>query len=70
MGGARPPPFTPSTITSKAVVAAPAEWADTLPLYLIYPQYVLCVLKHGELFLETISHIQFLLKLQDYRLSL
>ncbi len=28
-GGARPPPFTLSTITGKAVVYALAKWADT-----------------------------------------
>ncbi len=26
-----------STITYKVVVYAPAEWADTLPLFLLYP---------------------------------
>ena len=36
-GGAHPPPFTTSTITYKVVVYAPAEWADTLPLFLLYP---------------------------------
>jgi hypothetical protein len=36
-GGARPPPFTLSTITSKVVVYAPAERAGTLPLFLLYP---------------------------------
>jgi hypothetical protein len=29
--------FTLSTITSKAVVYAPAERADSLPLFLLYP---------------------------------
>jgi hypothetical protein len=33
-GGARPPPFT---ITYKVVVYAPAERADTLPVFLLYP---------------------------------
>ncbi len=41
VGGARPPPFTLSsiyhTITSKVVVYAPAERADALPLFLLYP---------------------------------
>jgi hypothetical protein len=32
-GGARPPPFFTFTITSKVVVYAPAEWADTLTLF-------------------------------------
>ncbi len=32
-----PPPFTLSAITSKALVYAPAERADILPLFLIYP---------------------------------
>jgi hypothetical protein len=36
-GVARPPPFTLSTITSKVVVFIPAERADTLPLFLLYP---------------------------------
>ncbi len=30
VGGARPPPFIPFTITSKVAVHALAEWADTL----------------------------------------
>jgi hypothetical protein len=37
VGGARPPPFTLSTITSKVVVYSPAERADALPLFLLYP---------------------------------
>jgi hypothetical protein len=39
VGGARPPPFTPSAITykKKVMVYAPAERADTLTLILIYP---------------------------------
>jgi hypothetical protein len=32
-GGARHPPFTIFTITSKVAVYAPAEWADTLTLF-------------------------------------
>jgi hypothetical protein len=36
-GGARPSPFTISTITYKVVVYAPAERVDTLPLFLLYP---------------------------------
>jgi len=37
-GGARPPPFTLPTITSKVAVYAPAECkADTLTLFLLYP---------------------------------
>jgi hypothetical protein len=36
-GGARPPPFTLSTIMSKVVVYAPAERADALLLFLLYP---------------------------------
>ncbi len=36
-GGARPPPFTISTITYKVVVYATAERAETLPLFLLYP---------------------------------
>ncbi len=45
-GGARPPPFTLSTLTSKVVVCAPAERADTLTLFLIYPLYVFCALPY------------------------
>ncbi len=43
-GGCRctPIPFTISTITYKVVVNAPAERADTLPLFLLCPLYVLC----------------------------
>jgi hypothetical protein len=36
-GGARPPPFTLSTITSKVVVHALEDMADTLPQFLLYP---------------------------------
>jgi hypothetical protein len=35
------PPFTQFTITYKVAVYAPAERADTLPLFHLYP-YVLC----------------------------
>jgi hypothetical protein len=35
--GARPPLFTINTIMYKVVVYAPAERADTLPLFLLYP---------------------------------
>jgi hypothetical protein len=41
-GGARPPPFTTVTITSKVAVYAPAEWADTLTLFHLY-QYMYSV---------------------------
>ncbi len=37
VGDASPPPFTISTITYKVLVYAPAERADTLPLFLLYP---------------------------------
>jgi hypothetical protein len=37
--GARPPPFTTTTITSEFAVYAPAEWADTLTLFHLY-QYI------------------------------
>jgi hypothetical protein len=40
-GGARPTPFTIVTITNKVAVSAPAERADTLPLFHLFP-YVLC----------------------------
>jgi hypothetical protein len=33
VGGARPPPFSTLTITSKVAVYDPAEWADTLTLF-------------------------------------
>jgi hypothetical protein len=35
--GARPSPFCSSTITNKVMLYAPAERADTLPLFLLYP---------------------------------
>jgi hypothetical protein len=35
-GVTRTAPFTKSTITHKVVVYAPAEMADTLPLFLLY----------------------------------
>jgi hypothetical protein len=35
--GASIPPFIMSTITYKVVVYAPAQWAGTLPLFLLYP---------------------------------
>jgi hypothetical protein len=35
VGGARPPPFTLSTIMSKVVVYAPADKADKLLLFLL-----------------------------------
>ncbi len=40
-GGARQPPFTIFTITYKVAVYAPAERADTLLLFHLYP-YLLC----------------------------
>ncbi len=36
-GGARPPPFTISTFTYTVAVSAPAERANSLPLFLLYP---------------------------------
>jgi hypothetical protein len=36
-GRARPSPLTISTITYKVAVYAPAERADALPLFLLYP---------------------------------
>jgi len=44
--GLRPPHLTLSTITSKVVVYAPAERADTLLLYLLYP-FLLCGVLYG-----------------------
>ncbi len=40
-GGARPPPFTVSTITYKVEEYAPAERADSLPIFLLYPDMYL-----------------------------
>ncbi len=47
-GVARLCPFTLSTITYKFVVYAPAEKADTLPLFLLY-LYKYSVLTYGPL---------------------
>jgi|LakMenE18May11ns_1017448.scaffolds.fasta_scaffold8899089_1 hypothetical protein len=44
-GWRAPTPFTISTMTYKVAVKAPAERADKLPLFHLYP-YVLCVLHH------------------------
>jgi hypothetical protein len=49
VGGAHPPPFTLVTITYKVVLYAPAEWADTLPLFHFYPLYVVCCASHPAL---------------------
>jgi hypothetical protein len=38
-----------STITYKVVVYAPAEWADTLPLLLLYPNTYSVVILHSPL---------------------
>jgi hypothetical protein len=46
-GCARPPPSNLSTFTSKVVVYAPAERADTLPLVLLYP-YIHSWVRHPE----------------------
>ncbi len=45
-GGAHPPPFNISTIMYKAVVYAPAERADTLPIFLLYPYVYFCAGPH------------------------
>jgi hypothetical protein len=37
VGGTRPPPFTLFTITYKVAFYAPAERADTLPVFHLYP---------------------------------
>jgi hypothetical protein len=42
VGGARPPSFTIFTIPYKVAVYAPAERADTLPLFHLYPHSVSC----------------------------
>jgi hypothetical protein len=49
VGGARPPPFAVFTITYEVAVYAPAEWADTLPLFHLYPYmyYVVSTLSAG-----------------------
>ncbi len=45
--GARPPPSTISTITYKVVVYVPAERADILPLFLLYPyRYSVVIARH------------------------
>ncbi len=46
VGGARPSPFTISTMAYKVVVYAPAERADIFPLLLLYPYIysVMCAL--------------------------
>ncbi len=44
-GGALPPPFTIVAITYNVAVYAPAERADTLPPFHLYP-YVLCARTH------------------------
>jgi hypothetical protein len=41
-GGASPPPFNLFTIPYKVAVYAPAERADTLPLFHLYPHSVSC----------------------------
>jgi hypothetical protein len=46
--GARPPPFTISTITYKVAVYAPVERAGTLPVFHLYPTCTLCF-KHRRL---------------------
>ncbi len=56
MGGSRPPSFTISTITYKVVVYAPAERADTLHLFLLYP-YMYSV--NSATFLEPTSYEPF-----------
>jgi hypothetical protein len=47
-GGARPPPFHYIYHTYKVVVYAPAEKADALPLFLLYP-YITHLLLWGGL---------------------
>ncbi len=59
VGGERPPPFALSTITYKVVVFAPAERADTLPLFLLYPYMYSVVLMKLKLKLK-IWHIFFI----------
>jgi hypothetical protein len=53
VGGARPPPFTTITITSKVAVYAPAEWADTLTLFHLY-QYMYSVIGNLTIFVINI----------------
>jgi hypothetical protein len=43
---AHPPPFTLVTITYTVAVYAPAERADTLPVFHLCPLYVLCDRAH------------------------
>jgi hypothetical protein len=44
-GGCTPTPFQPITITYKVAVYDPAERADTLPLFHLYPIHMYSVLK-------------------------
>jgi hypothetical protein len=44
--GARPPPFTVVTIMYKIAVYAPAEMADTLPLFHLYSYMYSVVLSY------------------------
>ncbi len=50
VGCARPPPFTLCTITYKVALYDPAERADTLPLFNLYPYVLLLVLASRVMF--------------------
>jgi hypothetical protein len=66
-GGARPPPFTLSTITYKVVVYTPAERTDTLPIFLSTLPYMYSELPTQYSFLPTFKYI---LLLKDWKKSL
>jgi hypothetical protein len=59
VGGARPPPFTLFSITYKLAVYAPAERADTLPLFFISTH--ICTLW---------SYVRFILKCKYCKIEL
>ncbi len=69
-GGTRPPPFTISTITYQVLMYAPAEMADTLPLFLLYPYMysVACTVQnHSFSYLQPACKVS---KVPVYNLSL
>jgi hypothetical protein len=57
VGGASPPPFTISTVTYKVAVYTPAERADTLPLFLLYPYMYSALVRTGDLRTEAKSKL-------------
>ncbi len=55
-GGARPPPFTTFTITSKVAVYTPAEWADTLTPCFISSKNMYSVIPPKSFWLSEVYH--------------